>query len=667
MIIYREDAKKFKEIDRSKIADHSYVSVEEKLSLPSGNAFESMASSNPELFDRTKLKQLQVSKNLVEDFNKYFENILAIDSKREAEFNKNNPGQKGSIIYTGEFNTAYWMIIADDIRAFSTKFKVSEAEARKAVLEMYIPESLTEEGCRKLIEIRLKNNKLLTESLQKMLRMNYQIFNISEAEALSLIDDLDDDSKNNKAIGKIKEFLKDPSTLEKFKIKGTSNFDFRSIGGGVLFMSDDATIQFAKHPSKNLHLIFKHDAIVCGHGGYMKDISSGEGAFDSIKKTITGTNLSIVNLKKYLNVINNNSNMFSNGYGNAIEKLIDNCAKLSKEKSIERVNDRLQYILKMIGVIAQKYGRDLAIKSIDHGLQNGVQILTDVEKGCRTISNAVKRSYDPKTAKKNGSTSDWICQKIDTLNASNLTSTIDIIRQLKKEGFKNVFIGNCNPGSVDIPNDIRQDKNFTVAFGKHSVYLEEDIITSDIYDAICETETIINNMSNEYTDYYMNLSLNDLYKEYYIIENSVITEGVLDTLKMLAKKAWGIITAIWKKLVDLIKGAVNIIFTKVKDKFGENKKINKPIKTSMIATSGNKLQIVEITATSTDEISKHANNAISSIKQLVDSTSQKENKWMNNMNNYINRTFSNNSNKKVVDVKYKEVKESTIFNKIEFI
>ena len=51
-------------------------------SLTSKNVVESLAKTNPELFNKSKLMQIQASENIADEFNKFIENILQVIFKK---------------------------------------------------------------------------------------------------------------------------------------------------------------------------------------------------------------------------------------------------------------------------------------------------------------------------------------------------------------------------------------------------------------------------------------------------------------------------------------------------------------------------------------------------------------------------------------------------------
>lgn len=539
-MILHEKEEIVRSIDRSgkfKDLNPSYIdSGREELSYASGNAFESMAKTNPEYFNRAKLIQLQSCKNITEGFDTFFNEVIMQDIPKlsNVDFEKINIGDQDILNqFQFEFNTSYWQGINNDIILLMQKYQMNAEDATKLVMEKYIPDYFDEAGVRKMIQIRIKKNRILTDSLTKMLKLNYAAFNLSQAEASTLIKDLEDDNKNHEAIGKIKEFLKNPKLLEKFK-KG-NNYDFTSIGGGWLFLSNTVNIQMTQHPSRNLERIFKYDAIVVGHGDFFED---------------EGT---------------------------------------------------------------------------------------------------------------------WASEPISTLKKSNMDNVLDIVYQLRKEGFKNVFIGNCNPGGVKMPKDIVEDKNFKVTYGIANMYLENDFYNSKDYKILNESEMRLNDLLNELKSPYRNYSLNELYNEYDRIEKQyAINEGVVDTVKTFCRKAVQIIVEIWKRIIQFFKNIFSRIYHVFQNKFGKKSsvKLEKPIEANLIVMNGNKAEVRKVQITSTDKIIKSIQEANKSINIVISRSSNEETQWIKKLQSMVDSgKFANNKPPQ----KEEEIKESTLFKDIVFI
>ena len=83
-----------------------------------GNLFESLASTNPELFNAEKLKQIERSKNIVVDFNNYFINIMAAEIDRYSKVGANIDREtlERDDYFSREFNLSFHTLVAPEIK-----------------------------------------------------------------------------------------------------------------------------------------------------------------------------------------------------------------------------------------------------------------------------------------------------------------------------------------------------------------------------------------------------------------------------------------------------------------------------------------------------------------------------------------------------------------------
>jgi len=633
--VYKEEVEKFRMI-KEKITPKQQNATKNSddrkvkdMSFSSGNIFDSLGNTNPELFNREKMKSLlEDSTNLVEDFNKYLIWIINSFNDQAKKVIDEHDGETRSV------NTAVWNVLMEDFDTLQTKYGLSGKEATEAVFGKWIPESLTEEGCRKLLETRMKNNRLLTDALTKMIKTNYQILGISAQSAEALLRDLNDDNDSDGAVNFIKKVMDNPSILKKFKL-GTNNYDFRSIGGAVLFLSSDAGIQLSERPSKNLEKIFRYDAIVVAHGGDQgtsyytaKDIYNAKSKVDEIKKELKDL---IDDMKEKLATSERWKEMLDQ-YG----------ARIDRAKTVEELDDLIDKMWTLI-----KYDREFDVtKWFTHRLS--------------VLKDLIKSIEDPKQAMMDKDARNWSCQPIDTLTTLGNERMIDVIRALKKEGFKNIFIGACNPGGFQLPRDLTQDKDFKVHYGTASVYAEDSLIVSPEIHPIYETYVELDNLLEGSEYRYMGLeNLYKSYEELYCEAVVLKEEGFLDKLKAFAKKVVEIIIAIWKKIIEFI---INI-FNKIKDtfinKFGKGKKIKKKVEAEFITLAQDgKASKQKVNTDDTEELKKAAINANSSINAFVKKRSSEEKEWFNRMQQKINTM---QQNPKSVN------NESGIFESVEFL
>ena len=246
----------------------------DKYNLMSGNAFESIGNINPEIINSARLSYLSNCENIVKSFNLFFNGL----------FNKlvgyninlgNNYTSTDIVPLYKELNMAVTAMFSG-IKALMAKENISYEQAVKFVKEDFIPQSLTEGGCRELVNIRINNTKLYNNYLRIILQQNNDLFNLSRKEADLYLDKLNSSTGSQEVQAKIKEILDNPEVLNKFLVKNYV-YDFRKIGAGCLFLSnEDNDIHSAFHPKKHLQLLFRYDAIIVSHGQTAIDRKTGK-------------------------------------------------------------------------------------------------------------------------------------------------------------------------------------------------------------------------------------------------------------------------------------------------------------------------------------------------------------------------------------------------------
>lgn len=570
-------------------------------SYASGNMFESLATTNPEAFNDAKLEAMLNSKNLVNDFHEYFAAILSKDMNRYLAFIKEyaeKTDEEFLDVFYKDYNVAHYGIIQRDL-AYLRKV-LPEDQIMLVLFNTYIPDALSEEGIKKLIRIRLANNQILIKGLMKMMEANYDAFNISLCEAQDLTSALKDKEHQGEAIANIRDMLKNPKVLENFK-DDHGNYDFRPIGGAYLVIRDKLELQGAA-PAKYLQNLFKYDCIVYSHGNVFEDERSGP-----ILSSLTSKHTIISQLAFIMDKMRNDKE-----FNSIVDK------KLSA-----KVNDVAQKVLSMnkrlfINMNDLNTMYDL-LKDLWNDMIRFTNTLSvaDTNKQeimyswIRAIDYYLQPIYDKNNKMQNlkdGRSGRWTIQPVNTLTQKNITHVIDLLRALKKEGFKNIMIMACNPGSVRLPLDIARDKNFNVTMGLHSVLIE-------------------NLIDNEDGMEYLN-------------------ENLIDTLK----QAFRDVAKAINKLTDKCRNRFEYIRKNVSDILDKKFKGTKfnPVKVNTIKIDGEKSSYVEIKCTNPDQLKRAILDSNESIMKMIDTISDNEKRYID-----------------MVTSKYKL--EKSIFESIEFI
>lgn len=638
----------------------------QKVSLVSGNSFESLARTNPELFDREKLKILEYSKNLVEEFNEFMKAVYGKDIDRLEEFIKeienNHDNSDINKKFTAKFNTFIYKEFYNTY--IELRKDMSEEDAYKILMGNYFPEGLSEDGIKKSIKLRLDNNKALSDSLNTMLKQNYMLLNISKAEADILSSDLEKDSKNADALGRIKKIFQNPELLEKYKSKD-SNYDFRPLGGAyVIYSNDGDNFKDLDNPSKLLHYIFKYDCIVDCHGNVDTDahlIKDKDGnyryQYSQTKPSYNAKELNDVG-KEVIPIANQINNVLATMYGlhglddnekqylanvhRAIKDIIKDPNKYNKKSKASSAHA----IINHLNAIFKDHEDDWRIR-----YRNYNDFVASFEECLNSIKGLFKildAKTDPRLNFKNGSALSWTCQPVNTLTKTNIVYIVELIRTLKQEGFKNILIMNCNPNGITLPADIRNDKNFKVTYSKTDTIMETNFETLLDELNILEINLMKNSIdiggaSNCYIIH--KCSLDDLQIMYEDTILQMMNEGVIDKIKELAKKALQIIIDIWRRLIGFIKKIINSLKEKLGFHSNNNENFKKPIRITSIRIDGsNKASIVTTDCKNSQEVSKAAEISINSIKNAIETTMKREITCMQKYNAIIQRNNNLNRN-----------------------
>lgn len=582
-------------------------------SIPSGSTMQSLANTDLEKINLQQLENIKHSKNICQLYQLLFDQIYRLD---EAELTRIANNLK-NIEDLNSVNSIIQLIQADKI--LLQQRGLSDQEIARIIYNGYIPESLSEKECRAAINLIINNSKLLISQLTAMIKRNYTSLNLSISEAQLLIMNLNDDANTDIGFKKIKEIFEDPKVLNKFKLG--NNFDFRPIGGACMFLSKTPNIRISQKPSKKLNLIFKYDAIVAGHGMY-EDVAADplRNVNDAVKNATTNVE-GLLNAVKYaVQDPNNIQKAFSNiynilkQYNPANSNFLSNLKKADSDFRNGLVGGNTNFA-------DQKHADDFN-KYYNPAIQDVKKLINQIE-----FANG-NRDAESKN---------WTSEPISTLSQSSLTSVVDILRALKNEGFKNVYICNCNPGGVRMPKDLSEDKDFKYTFGTHNLYLESecDALDSDIvsiYNELC-------NLQDE-------------------VDSYLFTEGkVSEFLKSAAKKARELIKKLWSRLIEIFKNVISSIsgkVTKLLNLPNSKKKLEKPIEVNLISFSGNNAKLNTIKCNEISDLKKAADVANNSINITIKNLQAKSNSAIQNIEQHIamNKVTTN---------------ESTLFDNIQFI
>lgn len=551
------------------------------VSLPSGNLFESLATSNPELFNIQKLKQLEFSRSLVTDFNRYFNEIGMYENNKMDALNKESKSMTeeeyiakyGEGYFAKNFNILYHSTFFNDIAFLTQELGGDRAKAVDIVINNYFPESLSEEGIKALIRVRLINHKILVDGLTRMLRSNYELLDIQTAEAKVMMDKLHNDSKSHEVIGNIKTKILDPKTIDRFK--DGNNYDFRPIGGAYVILGKHIDFEGA-NPDKYLVNLFKYDCIIISHGSYYQK----ERTRSILRAVLTRGENVLARFIKLFNAMMNDeefTKVLNDKYRKLLVNKYNEVNKYSKRMlSSDEVKEANEKMLELIDILIDIVNDDSIPWYDKDEVLRYASTLDYIMQSLQAKYNIIQNKID-------GKSSDWVVRPVSTLKQKNLTHMIDILRALKAEGFKNIGVFSCNPGNVKLPLDLRASLDFTVTMGHHSVFIEDTILQEGIID-----------------------SFKDVIKK--------IKDSLIETKNMCTK----FFNDLKKKSSDLIS-----------NRFKKYNKFDKPVKINLISIDKKNIGTFEdILCNDPEDLKKRVEIANKSIMDIIDRLNDDQKKYL---------------------------------------
>lgn len=570
-----------------------------KKDFTSGNLFESLATTNPELFNMYKLKQLEHSDNLMESFNVYFDAIQDRDMERYEQFiadlkriqdrfdqdpdgfsNFFTDWNDGYNVEFNRFNIVQYFTIQEDIAALSKESGLTNQEILDIIDRNYCPEGLSEDGIRKLIRVRISNNKILIDSLLKMLMNNYALLDLSLAEAMAMSNRLSDDKTSHEVLGDIKRMFKNPSILQKFRVG--NNYDFRPIGGAYIAMSAGMDLE-GDAPDKYLINIFKYDAIVISHGYYFKGeridslmngIPSNKDLINRLIRAIGMTVDDDKEVESFMRIIPDSHKKAIISYYNRLLKFKDkDIGDADRQKIMKDTRKLFDSLIELCSNddLLPWYFRDIVLGEI---IMLNFQLEEEYVR------------YNRDQVEIDGKSSEWVCNPVNTVSKKNLMHVIDIVRALKAEGFKNIYLSICNIGHVKLPVDIRSSVDFKVTMGLNTV-MKEDFI---------------------------------------------MTEGVVDDVKSFVRHSINYIQKFKNKIKNFCQNMGAKAFKIINKWFGNRKRLDTPGKLRLLYIKDNKCGYSETSYSDRNQLYNYVSLSNRSIIKMIDHLMETEDKYMRKLN-----------------------------------
>lgn len=596
--------------------------------------------------------------------------------------------------------------MAEDYNALKFAIGVDDNLAKKLIIDeyygnKYISQDASDEEKAKIIKnilrMRLNYVNKITSLMSTMLRKNYKVLGLSEEQAKIYIDSLSSGTNYSvKAAGDILKLIK--SNGDKFLTNNGQSVDLSSLGFGVIlgptagyelgFAGTDMTNEDAM-----LNLVqtaMRYDVVVVAHGGSEKNFVDDKRASRALPTIRDAMSYVLENKDKYVKMIRKMDEeeakyvtMLSNEAGMSCipqNSQVKITAYITKEllkintigmlRSKDEKQLMKEYVSSALKAVNKFFDYDL-LKEAVHTKVNDKEELTKFNKYMGSRKNIIEligkwhwahqflsSFYQTQTSVAKGKAVDfWYCQPTRTLKAGPFDDVNDLVRELIKEGYKKIFIKDCNPGGHKLADDIMNTKGILINHSDFSNYVESSIIdsTDEDFRVIKEAEESLMEFAESYDINYNDDEYLTECCNWYLENRELINEGkIFDNIKEYFKRVVGAIIGFFKAIYRLIKKALlklkELFFGTKEEPKDAKAEFQKPIKTKLIDVKSQK--IVEITSKNREELNKEASEMCSKLSHEIKEFNQKQQRSLNKIEREINEL----SRQEVLN------KESTVFD-----
>ena len=698
-----------------------------------GDNITSAINYSIEQYDKASDELVLQSECLVEAYNKMIRgkvaDAMSLVKKKNVKYSELSDKQQTQAGFTRLYNLCEDLLdsIADLEFSQHTPVDIKDSDIEKLIVDSdFYPSDNDPEKVKRIINARIRYNNTIMEMFKMMIYNNYEILGLSKDVAMVYNVKLSssDHSVQKEAVKDIKQIIE--TQTNKFKLKGHNTFDFRPLGLGVLFQTEEymgGVSSTYTDPSHYIQVLSQYDCVVIAHGGDEEADNAGKlrsHALDSIcnrRKTLNDKmkeiSSQIQELTEYIeskqDQILTKLKLKENN-GSDAEKFaiyVKKCAKSYQDdmkdyqKDIDKFTKRIEqikYDLENDTYSDTEAEQDRAlIKRFEERIKETTDEMSTYEKGVHKVfsdflkvvnntnhadliqeyENVVKPTVDKtnkdidrckkeleriqkqqdeldkesyqsyKTVERHiDKNKYWSIQTIYTLNAGPFTKVDDLVRQLIKEGFKKIFLINCNPGGHKLPKDITQKEGITIRMSKTNTLVESACETVDPYEQIhLDIENSQLNMAqiceSFNINYWDDISLNEMANDYNNTLESM-NEGTLKNIwtkiKELIKKAVAIVVNLVKRLFDIIKTFIDKIkawFKRLHESKKYDDKFKKSVKTSVIIVEN--ASVDKFSANNWDDLENKTIKACSAIQKKIDELQNKQLKNYKELDKYADQ------------------------------
>lgn len=547
------------------------------------------------------------------------------------------------------------------------RYDFTEDELRRTIVENLFSNSENPNEIRDLIQARVTYSNIMVNMFKTMLQQNYKILGLTNLEASIMVQRLESDDANTQkdAIYSIKQLI--DSKAEEFH-KGDM-YDLRSIGGGCIFYTkgDLGAIKQDTVFKRMIQFGMQYDAVVVAHGsnvtkaGLAEFAYSAKMSYNNTKKAAKMANISVFgmfnaqefaeydNFKRLKQKADWSKEKLAELQTRAkqAEKSLQAAIDSGDKKTIEdviRANNNLTEKLNALIKSTDKSVKEFkeAKKQADGNPDSRLNVWIDVYKDVDELDKCIEKATDAynKVLKDHPEGTYWACQPVKTLKGGPYTDMNKLVAQLIKEGFKNIYIMSCNPGSHELDPKILKTPGVKIKHAVHSILSEnveyEDNSFDEINEVLDETSYDLDAYENMYAD------ASDYFTPDTLTEAGTISNTwnkVKDWIRTAIKK----IIEFFKRIIEKIKSFIERVKNFFKNRKG---KLSKKVSSGVIHGDG---KVEEFDFDDYEELKKKTVQACDELSKMIQKYEQESIKGMQEAEKYADQQSKKAVNESVSD------------------
>lgn len=644
---------------------------EKEVSIDGFDIIDGMIHHQLEVYDKTRDLALLQAEDIVKAYREAagasYDKAVQFLNENANEINKRaarGANVVSEFFHKNEFDNLTRLLTSssDALFELQERYDFSEAELKRTIVENAFSDSDDPNKIRDIIQARITYSNVIVQMFKQMLQQNYKILGITEREASLLVERISSgDADEEKAgIVAVKDIIE--SKAEQFHKKDM--YDLRPIGGGCIFYTsqDLGAIKADTVFRRMIQLAMTHDAVVVAHGsnqtkkGLAEKVLATQIIAPTFKKTF---HLGKLNATTVLGFSFGKSDAeIYQDYVRASKKAQWSAEKLtefqnkvvSAQKALKAAIDAgdeslIQSIISANENVNQKFEK--LVRTSEDAISEYKEYEDQIKRGDRptlvewkaafeainSADDAINKALDKynEVLRKYKDSTYWGCQPVKTLKGGPFTDMNKLVAQLIKEGFKNIYIMSCNPGSHELDPKILATPGVKIHHVVHSILSENVEYVYDNDDSFSEAYNTINEVTTElevYESMYSTAS-NEFSSEFLTEAGSVssIWAKVKEWIKTAIKKVINFFKTVFEKIKNFID--------RVKNFFKNRKgKLTKKVDTGVIRGDG---KVEKFNFDDYEELKKKTEAACDELTKMIHKYEQESIKGMQEAEKYADQ------------------------------